>query len=158
METFSDGPRVVGHGLKLDPDLSDKYVAFRTWGLSLPQGENIKEVVKPRVGPVASIGKVLGNRTTLYKYLNPRMFVILTQDATEPRCGIYVVDGAKGSVLYSAVVPGAGPECDVHATLTENWLVYHYYDGEGEREGETKGWRLVTVELYEGGLDEKTLR
>ncbi|KAJ7846290.1 DUF1620-domain-containing protein, partial [Mycena leptocephala] len=138
METFSDGPRVVGHGLKLDPDLSDKYVAFRTWGLSLPQGENIKEVVKPRVGPVASIGKVLGNRTTLYKYLNPRMFVILTQDATEPRCGIYVVDGAKGSVLYSAVVPGAGPECD------------------GEREGETKGWRLVTVELYEGGLDEKT--
>ncbi|KAJ7760203.1 DUF1620-domain-containing protein [Mycena olivaceomarginata] len=154
LEKFSDGPRV------LDPNLSDKYVAHRTWGLRLPPGATVKEVVKPHVGPVASLGKVLGNRTTLYKYLNPRMFVVLTKgtDAVDaPGCGVYVVDGAKGSVLYSAVVPGASTtDCDVHATLTENWLVYHYYDGDGTREGETKGWRLVTVELYEGGLDEKT--
>jgi hypothetical protein len=162
LEKFSDGPRVVGHALKLDPNLSDKYVAHRTWGLHLPPGATVKEVVKPHVGPVASLGKVLGNRTTLYKYLNPRMFVVLTKgtDAVDaPGCGVYVVDGAKGSVLYSAVVPGASTtDCDVHATLTENWLVYHYYDGDGTREGETKGWRLVTVELYEGGLDEKTQR
>ncbi|KAJ7114097.1 hypothetical protein C8R44DRAFT_676555 [Mycena epipterygia] len=159
MESFSEGPRVVGHGLKLDPNLSDKYVAFRTWGLSLPPGETVKSIVKPRVGPVASFGKVLGNRTTLYKYLNPRMFVVLTQgmDTVGSGCGVYVVDGAKGSVLYSALVPAAGnPGCDVHATLSENWLVYHYYDGEGLGMGETKGWRIVTVELYEGGLDEKT--
>ncbi|KAJ7498075.1 DUF1620-domain-containing protein [Mycena galericulata] len=159
METFAEGPRVVGHSLKLDPELSDKYVAFRTWGLSLPQGEAVKAIVKPRAGPVASFGKVLGNRTTLYKYLNPRMFVVLTQ-APETRragCGVYVVDGAKGSVVYSAVLPPPGTGvCDVHATLSENWLVYHYYDGEGLGEGETKGWRIVTVELYEGGLDEKT--
>ncbi|KAJ6580850.1 hypothetical protein B0H19DRAFT_982420 [Mycena capillaripes] len=158
IENFSDGPRVVGHGLKLDPNLSDKYIAFRTWGLSLPPSERVKSIVKPRIGPVASLGKVLGNRTTLYKYLNPRMFAVLTKgvDAAASGCGIYVVDGAKGSVLYHAVVAGAGPECDVHATLSENWLVYHYFDGEAEREDETKGWRLVTVELYEGGIDEKT--
>ncbi|KAJ7483329.1 DUF1620-domain-containing protein [Mycena latifolia] len=156
MENFSTGPRVVGHGLKVDPNLSDKHVAFRTWGLSLPPGETVKKIVKPRVGPVASLGKVLGNRTTLYKYLNPRMFVVLTQ-GTETDCGVYVVDSAKGNVLYSAVVPGAGSEgCDVHATLTENWLVYHYYDGTGLGDGETKSWRMVTVELYEGGLDKKT--
>ncbi|KAF8211092.1 hypothetical protein K438DRAFT_1808794 [Mycena galopus ATCC 62051] len=160
IESFSDGPRVVGHRLTLDPNLSDKYVAHRTWGLRLPPGETVKQVIKPHIGPLASLGKVLGNRTTLYKYLNPRMFVVLTKgtDAVDsPGCGVYVVDGAKGSVLYSAVVPGAGStDCDVHATLTENWLVYHYYDGDGTREGETKGWRLVTVEFYEGGLDEKT--
>ncbi|KAJ7147635.1 DUF1620-domain-containing protein [Mycena crocata] len=159
MQNFADGPRVVGHSLKLDPNLSDKYVAYRTWGLSLPPDEKVKAIVKPHVGPVASIGKVLGNRTTLYKYLNPRMFVVLTE-ATEVvgvGCGVYVIDGAKGSVLYSAVVPAANNQvCDVHATLVENWLVYHYYDGEGLAAGETKGWRIVTVELYEGGLDEKT--
>ncbi|KAJ7230405.1 DUF1620-domain-containing protein [Mycena pura] len=158
-ESFSDGPRVVGHGLKLDPNLSDKYVAYRTWGLSVPHGETVARIVRPRVGPIASIGKVLGNRTTLYKYLNPRMFVVLTQgtQAAEPGCGVYVVDGAKGSVLYSAVVPTGGIEaCDVHATMVENWLVYHYYDGEGVGDGETKGWKIVTVELYEGELDEKT--
>ncbi|KAJ6621455.1 hypothetical protein B0H10DRAFT_2163080 [Mycena sp. CBHHK59/15] len=139
METVSGRPRVVGHALKLDPNLSDKHVAYQTWALSLPQGEEVTRIVKPRAGPVASLGKVLGNRTTLYKYLNPRMFVWLR---------VYIVDGAKGSVLYSAVVPGAGTQrCDVHATLVENWLVYHYYDGEGAGTGETKGWRIVTVEL-----------
>ncbi|KAJ6617050.1 hypothetical protein B0H10DRAFT_1349440 [Mycena sp. CBHHK59/15] len=159
METVSGRPRVVGHALKLDPNLSDKHVAYQTWALSLPQGEEVTRIVKPRAGPVASLGKVLGNRTTLYKYLNPRMFVVLTHgaDAVQSGCGVYIVDGAKGSVLYSAVVPGAGTQrCDVHATLVENWLVYHYYDGEGAGTGETKGWRIVTVELYEGGLDEKT--
>ncbi|KAJ7066771.1 DUF1620-domain-containing protein [Mycena belliarum] len=156
MEVFSEGPRVVGHGLKLDPNLSDKYVAFRTWGLNLSPGEAVQAIVKPRMEPVASLGKVLGNRTTLYKYLNPRTFVVLTQGA-EVQCGVYVLDGAKGSVLYSAAVPKAsGEDCDVHATLTENWLVYHYYDGTGLEEGETKSWRIVTVELYEGGIDEKT--
>jgi hypothetical protein len=155
---FSDGPRVVGHGLKLDPNLSDKHVAFRTWGLSLPPGEKVKSIVKPHTGPIASLGKVLGNRTTLYKYLNPRMFAVLTEGTDTSVCGVYVVDGAKGSVLYSAVLPGGNGACDVHATLTENWLVYHYYDGSGLAEGETKGWKIVTVELYEGGLDEKTQR
>ncbi|KAF7371106.1 hypothetical protein MSAN_00745500 [Mycena sanguinolenta] len=155
-ESFADGPRVVGHALKFDPNLSDKYVAHRTWGLRLPPGESVRQIIKPHVGPIASLGKVLGNRTTLYKYLNPRMFVVLTKGESSA-CGVYVVDGAKGTMLYSAVVPGVGSTgCDVHATLVENWLVYHYYEGDGMREGETKGWRLVTVELYEGGLDEKT--
>ena len=46
--------------------------------------------------------------------------------------------------------------CDVRVSLTENWLVYHYYDeGAG---GETKGWRTVSVELYEGLVDQKTGR
>ncbi|KAJ7065423.1 hypothetical protein C8F01DRAFT_1125582, partial [Mycena amicta] len=155
LQAFEDGPRVVGHGLKLDPNLSDKYIAFRTWGLNLPRGEVVTRLVRPRVGPVVSFGKVLGNRTTLYKYLNPRMFVVLTQ--AESACGLYIVDGAKGSVLYSVMVPSGGKEvCGVQATLTENWLVYHYYDWDGVAEGQTKGWKIVTVELYEGELDEKT--
>ncbi|KAF7309403.1 hypothetical protein MIND_00311100 [Mycena indigotica] len=160
LQSFQDGPRVVGHGLKLDEKLSDKYLAYRTWGLNLPRGEIVTRLIRPQVGPVVSYGKVLGNRTTLYKYLNPRMFVVLTQStdtAPEPGCGLYVVDGVKGSVLYSVALPANGEAvCDVQATFTENWLVYHYYDGEGMGTGQTKTWKIVTVELYEGGLDEKT--
>ncbi|KAF7317656.1 hypothetical protein MKEN_00853200 [Mycena kentingensis (nom. inval.)] len=161
LESSADGPRVVGHGLRLDTSLADRHVAYQTWALNLPPGQVVQRLVRPRVGPVVSYGKVLGNRTTLYKYLNPRMFVVLTESTNgefaEPGCGLYVVDGAKGSVLYSVVVPSAGKEaCDVQATLTENWLVYHYYDGASVAEGETKGWKVVTVELYEGALDEKT--
>ncbi|KAF7343647.1 hypothetical protein MSAN_01985600 [Mycena sanguinolenta] len=65
----------------------------------------------PHVEPIVS----LGNRTTLYKYLNPRMFVVLTKGESSA-CGMYVVDGAKGSMLYGAGSTG----CDVHATLVEN--------------------------------------
>ena len=45
------------------------------------------------------------------------------------------------------------------ATFTENWLVYHYYDDEYQGPGQTKGYKMVTVELYEGKqVDEKTKR
>ena len=47
------------------------------------------------------------------------------------------------------------------AALIENWLVYHYYDGNvasGDTQG-SKGYRVVSVELYEGkGVDDKTRR
>jgi hypothetical protein len=136
-------------------------------------------MVKPHKGQVASIGKVLTNRTTLYKYLNPRLFVLLTEPSapmnaqfsaitgtTKPgECGVYVVDAAKGTVIYRATVPGVtGPSgvggvCDVKASLAENWLVYHYYDDDFSGQGQTKGWRMVSVELYEGkGIDDKTMR
>ncbi|KAF5367352.1 hypothetical protein D9615_010290 [Tricholomella constricta] len=179
-----NGTRVVGHALGPHPggneDDEDEegmpaFVAHATWTLGLPPDEDVKAMLPSIRGPVASLGKVLGNRTTLYKYLNPRLFVLLT--APRPAaaveggdkgqtCGLYVVDAAKGSVVYRTglpVVVGKGKEagkdaCDVKASLVENWLVYHYYDPEWTGTGLTKGWRVVSVELYEGtGLDEKTM-
>lgn len=112
-------------------------------------------------GPVASIGKVLGNRTTLYKYLNPRLFTALTVTPTKNLCGLYLIDSAKGTIIYQVRIPADHGVCDVKTALTENWLVYHYYDNEvssGNSLG-TKGYRMVSVELYEGqGVDDKTGR
>lgn len=161
--------RVLGHKVALNPELSDRYVAYPTWTLSFPEGEDVKSMVPAARGKVASLGKVLGNRTTLYKYLNPRLFVLLTAPRVavsgRSTCGVYVVDSAKGSVVYRAALPagGAGAAgvgvCDVKAALVENWLVYHYYDDDFAGVGQAKGWRMVSVELYEGqGIDEKTKR
>ena len=173
------GPkRLLGHKIHMNDALSDKHVAYPIWTFSVPEGQDIQSVV-PAVrskmgGGAASVGKVLGNRTTLYKYLNPRMFVMLSEPRKSgPRvekgknagetCGIYVLDSAKGNVVYRAVVPAVEGVCDVKVSLVENWLVYHYYDGEVGKvpagNGDTKGWRIVTVELYEGnGVDQKTSR
>jgi hypothetical protein len=139
-------------------------------------------MIKPHRGQVASIGKVSVNRTTLYKYLNPKLFVLVTESGAgdavsgEPtssgtgttkqgECGVYVVDAAKGTVVYRVAVPavagpgGIGGVCDVKVSLAENWLVYHYYDDDFSGQGQTKGWRVVSVELYEGkGIDDKTMR
>ena len=167
--------RLLGHKLQLNDQLSDKYVAYPTWTFSLPAGEDIQALVPPfrssgaSQSGAASFGKVLGNRTTLYKYLNPRMVVLLSSPHTltvgqgKGTCGVYVLDSAKGTVIYGAALPTVDGVCDVKVSLVENWLVYHYYDGEVGKvpggDGETKGWRVVTVELYEGnGADQKTRR
>ncbi|KAI9451269.1 DUF1620-domain-containing protein [Lactarius psammicola] len=131
--------------------------AFATWASSLPAGEEILSVIPRPSGPVASLGKVLGNRTTLYKYLNPHLFAVTT--ASLGSCGVYVIDAAKGSIVYHvSIATGRGGEgCDLHATLVENWLVYVYWEEEYQWVGQTKGRRLVSVELYEGSKsDDKT--
>lgn len=153
--------RILGHQLVRDANLTDKPVAYPTWSFALPSGEAIQHVLSPSRGPVASIGKVLGNRTTLYKYLNPRLLTVLTTSTSvsPPTCGLYLVDSAKGTIVYRATVPSASGVCDVQASFTENWLVYHYFDEDFAGVGQSKGYRMVTVELYEGRqADDKTRR
>jgi hypothetical protein len=154
------GPhRVLGHQAILDADLGNNIVGYPAWSFSLLPEEEIKAVIPSSKGRVASVGKVLGNRTTLYKYLNPRLFVVLTESSTvSPSCGVYLVDGAKGTVIHRTRVPANHGTCDIRASLTENWLVYHYYDG-SFGVGQAKGHRMVSVELYEGRqIDDKTSR
>ncbi|KAG2143699.1 hypothetical protein DEU56DRAFT_884358 [Suillus clintonianus] len=149
--------QILGHQLTLNLELSQFYVAYPTWTLSLPPKEEIRAIIPNTRGPVASIGKVLGNRMTLYKYLSPHLTLVLTSSPPSSTCGIYVLDVVKGSIIYHASVPAAGGMCDVQATLTENWLVYHYFDDEFSGTGQSKGYRVVSVEFYEGdGPDDKT--
>ncbi|KAH9010844.1 DUF1620-domain-containing protein [Lactarius pseudohatsudake] len=123
--------------------------AFATWASSLPAGEEILSVIPRPSGPVASLGKVLGNRTTLYKYLNPHLIAVTT--ASPDTCGVYVVDAAKGSIVYHVSIAAKQGRCDLHATFVENWSTSGV--------GQTKGRRLVSVELYEGSEpDDKTRR
>ncbi|KAI9435607.1 DUF1620-domain-containing protein [Lactarius indigo] len=129
--------------------------AFATWASSLPAGEEILSVIPRPSGPVASLGKVLGNRTTLYKYLNPHLIAVTT--ASPDTCGMYVMDAAKGSIVYHVSIAAKQGRCDLHATFVENWLVYVYWEEEYQWVGQTKGRRLVSVELYEGSKpDDKT--
>lgn len=184
LRTNADGvTRILGHSIAPHyagehgaegHDGERGFVAYATWTLGLPPDEVVKTMIPQIRGPVASLGKVLGNRTTLYKYLNPSLFILLTAPAPATpsmkkgrTCGLYIVDGVKGTIIYEASLPAlpnkkkvADKEsCDIKAMLVENWLVYQYYDPDWAGVGLSKGWRLVSVELYEGsGIDEKTRR
>ncbi|KAI0341141.1 DUF1620-domain-containing protein [Trametopsis cervina] len=149
--------RLTGHRISSEKEFTGKYVAHASWTASLPDGEDIQEIIRPPRGPVASFGKVLGNRSTLYKYLNPSLVVVLTNSLkdTVPSCGVYVMDSAKGTTLYHAVLPAVNGACNVKAAMVENWLVYHYYDDHAGVD-QAKGYRMVSVEFYEGSkVDEK---
>src|SRR5262249_53426691 len=109
------------------------------------------------------LGKVLSDRSTLYKYLNPHLVGYVTHhsgsEGVPSACGMYLVDGAKGTIIYHAVLPAARGTCDIRVAFTENWLVYIYYDDEVGSVAQAKGWRIVSVELYEGsGVNDKTRR
>ncbi|KAL1943370.1 hypothetical protein VTO73DRAFT_4445 [Trametes versicolor] len=164
LKTGPPGQRqLTGHQIPSNVEFTGRYIAYPTWTLPFPPTEDIRTIFARPTDPVASLGKVLGNRTTLYKYLNPNLIGVVTgPSASVPAsksatCAVYLVDGAKGTVIYHAVLPSAEGACDVKAALVENWLVYHYYDSE-VGPGQAKGYRVVSVELYEGhGIDDKTL-
>ncbi|KAL1740498.1 hypothetical protein HDZ31DRAFT_47393 [Schizophyllum fasciatum] len=143
---LEDG-RVTGYTLSADS-------AHPAWTIPTPPGERVDALVPLARGPIASLGKVVADRRTLYKYLNPRLVGVLSSGAAG--CGVAVLDAAKGSVLYHARVPAVRGACGVRAALTEHWLVYSYYEGAAAGGG-VPGYRVVTVEFYEGQApDQKT--
>ena len=151
------------HGYQITQGVNNKqaFSAYQTWTLSVPDSELIGSVIRPTRGPIASLGKVLGDRATLYKYLNPNIFAMTTVSKPSPNavCSVYLVDGSKGSIIYHATVTSTKGACKVEAELTENWLVYGYYDEDIAGNHQTKGYRIVSVEMYEGkGINEKTQR
>ena len=151
------------HGYQIIQDVNgkDAFSTHQAWSLSLPNNELVGSVIRPAQGPIASLGKVLGDRTTLYKYLNPHLFAVTTVSKPSPNavCSIYLVDGSKGSVIYHASVVSTRGACDIQAELTENWLVYGYYDEDFAGNHQTKGYRIISVEMYEGeGINGKTRR
>ena len=146
--------KILGHQVstKIDERLK-RHVAHPSWTLAMPVDEKILETFFPPQEPIASFGKVLGDRRTLYKYLNPAVmgFTTLSTASSPPTCGVYVIDGGKGTILYHAVLPSVNGGCHkLKATMTENWLWYTYYDEETSSAVQAKGYRAVSVEFYEG--------
>jgi ER membrane protein complex subunit 1 len=151
LQGFQSSPASVKEG---------PFASYMTWSMSVPQSEFVHSIIRAPDQPIASLGRVLGNRTTLYKYLNPHLFAVTTvpRSPTAGWCSIYLVDGVKGSVIYHVAVAAKGT-CGIEAVLTENWLVYSYYDDEYIGVGQSKGHRVISVELYEGnGINDKTRR
>lgn len=90
---------------------------------------------------VASMGRVLGNRSVLYKYLNPNLVALATLKTTgsDPMAPdftsvvtIYVIDAATGTVYYSAEFNGAGnasPDIpSIFVLQDENWAILSFWN------------------------------
>lgn len=98
----------------------------------------------------------MGDRTTLYKYLNPHVVGVVTKSSIGSSSGIYLLDGVTGAILYhTTVLSKTGTK--ILATMSENWLVYTYVSAELGEDG--WGQKIVSVEVYEGdGKNDKTRR
>lgn len=140
------------------------YPLHRVWSTTLGADIIVEKIIKPNPRSAASFGKVLGNRTTLYKYLNPHAVAVITTTAKTDldehnECGIWVVDRVKGTILYHAAIFVEHGPCHMGAALVDNWLVYYHYEGLGHSGPAAKGNRITSVEMYESSqADDKTKR
>lgn len=127
---------LTGYLLQEDLKLS------KTWELNL--GQPVVNVAsKNPIEKVHSQGRVLHDRSVLYKYLNPNLITVATF-SHDNVYSVYLVDVVSGTIVDSIVHKRTiGPFFMVHS---ENWLVYVYYNEKTRRN------EVTTVEMYEGNI------
>lgn len=149
----ANGESVRGYTLAGGSTALGVFPTTETWAVAMPAGTRITSVNALPSGAIASFGRVLGDKSTLYKYLNPHLFAITTVSDLASRGGVKVVDQASGAVVYEVSIDHIDVGQGVKAHIVENWLVYHWLepqDGAGNG-----GWRMASVELYEDRTEDK---
>ncbi|XP_032057421.1 ER membrane protein complex subunit 1 isoform X2 [Aythya fuligula] len=131
-------------GFRLKKDLTTEEI----WEVFIsPEVQKIVAVKGKRSNEhVHSQGRVMGDRSVLYKSLNPNLLAVVTEstDTHHERTfvGIYLIDGVTGRIIHSSVQKKAkGP---VHMVHSENWVVYQYWNTKARRN------EFTVLELYEG--------
>ncbi|KAL1958659.1 hypothetical protein VTO42DRAFT_4002 [Malbranchea cinnamomea] len=120
------------------------------WEFSAPNGQKIIDAIaRPPHDPVASIGKVLGNRSVLYKYLNPNN--ILVTAVGDSTVSFHLLDGVSGQVLHTMSHDGVDISQPIASVVSENWFAYSFWADVTET-SEAKGYQLVISELYESPI------
>ena len=128
------------------------------WQFTPAPGETIKTLTaRPSHDPVASIGRALGDRNVLYKYLNPNILLITALGTQASTVTFYVLDAASGAVIHSVTHAGVDTDLPIASAMSENWFAYSLFseisslsqDVSGLDQQKLKGYQLVLSELYE---------
>ncbi|KAH0538699.1 hypothetical protein FGG08_004716 [Glutinoglossum americanum] len=134
--------------------------ATTAWEFAPSAGERIAELtVRPFHDPVASIGRVLGDRSVMYKYLNPNLLLITTVSDAKYSATLTLLDSVSGNILYTTTHHGVDTTRPIVSALSENWFIYSFWgdvvpssDRSSPPAQSSKGYRLVTTTLYESPL------
>lgn len=95
--------------------------------------------------------KVMGNRGVKYKFLLPSLLFVATVTPLPEHGGAanpedssltaYILDTVSGRVLHR--VTHGSTQGPVHAVVSENWVVYHYFNLRSHR------YEVSVMELYD---------
>ncbi|EPQ30682.1 uncharacterized protein PFL1_01583 [Pseudozyma flocculosa PF-1] len=133
--------------------VSSVHASQQVWQLPLPAGEAIVSRIAQVSEHVASLGRVRGDRSTLYKYLNPHAELITTVSPATASAHLYLLDTVTGSVVFEVELEGIELSRGVQASFVENWIVYSYAVRTADEGLQT---RMVSTELYEQPGAEQT--
>lgn len=112
--------------------------------LSLPPSVNLPDEVELHAsGALASPSRVLGNRTSLLKYLNPHLLAIVSFKFGSDAAFIYLIDAASGALAHQLDVVDIDCSTNLSIILRDNWIIYSY------RSSTNLLNIVVSVELFE---------
>ncbi|XP_077210891.1 catalytics [Tasmannia lanceolata] len=149
---------IRGHALHtnciLDDD--DEY-CFKTrelWSVVFPsESEKILTTATRKLNEVVHTqAKAVADQDVMYKYISKNMLFVATVapkaageigSATpeEAWLVVYLIDTINGRIIHR--VTHAGAQGPVHAVLSENWVVYHYFNLRTHR------YQMSVVEIYD---------
>lgn len=122
------------------------------WEFVPPSGQKaVRATARPAHDPVASIGKVLGDRSVLYKYLNPNLALVTAVSEKDNTASFYLLDGVSGKVLHATTQEGVDTTQPIASAMSENWFTYSFW-GDVSSKSSAKGYQLVISELYESPI------
>jgi hypothetical protein len=122
------------------------------WTFTPPNGERVVGyTARPVKDPVASIGRVLGDRRVLYKYLNPNLVLVMTVLDTTRQASVYLLDSASGQLLYTVSHDGVDLSRPIPSTISENWFSYSL-TLDSASTSDVKGYQLVVADMYESAF------
>ncbi|KOC59525.1 ER membrane protein complex subunit 1, partial [Habropoda laboriosa] len=140
-------------GFSLSYSTAHELIAHKVWELLLsPKNQRITHVVsKSPIERVHSQGRVLSDRSVLYKYINPNLVAIVTEGVGythKNTLNLYLLDVVSGAMIFSIMHKRVrGP---VHVVHSENWIVYSYFNEKSRRT------EIASLELYEGKIQSNT--
>jgi hypothetical protein len=142
-------------GLKFETDgLNAKPVV--EWTFHPASGQRVTNIVaRPAHDPVASIGRVLGDRTVHYKYLNPNTVLVTAVSDAASTASFYLLDSVSGDILYSASHEVVDTTQPIASALTENWFAYSLWSDVRTTTTSlpsSKGYQIIVSELYESAV------
>ncbi|XP_055523528.1 ER membrane protein complex subunit 1 isoform X2 [Wyeomyia smithii] len=128
---------------------NEKLSTTPIWTVNLGGFSNGQKIVaiecKNPIEHVHSQGRVLADRSVLYKYNNPNLVAIATHGPDNIHkyiMNIHLLDVVSGSIVFSMSHKRIRPP--LHMVHSENWLVYSYYNDKVRRT------EISSLELYEG--------
>lgn len=95
--------------------------------------------------PVASIGKVLGDRSVLYKYISPNTALLTASSSNS--IAVYLVDAVTGAILHTSSHDGVVSTASTPAAMSENWFAHAVTSHNPETSALST--QILISELYE---------
>ncbi|KAI9755680.1 MAG: hypothetical protein M4579_004178 [Chaenotheca gracillima] len=150
------GPEGSLRGMRYVSGTSKTVKPTVVWEFSPSSGHVVTDFTgRPSDDPVASMGRVLGDRSVMYKYLNPNLLLVTTIGETTSTASFHLLDGVSGNTLYSVTHEGVDISRHISSLVSENWFVYSFWGqiaNQDAASSTTSAYQLVAAEIFESEI------